>query len=127
MEIGTARVEGAEEKMEIRGRDLVTGLPKTIEITSKEISESLREAIISIVDGVKKTLEQTPPELSADVMERGIVLTGGGALLRNLDKVISDETNMPVFIAENPLDCVAIGTGKALDNIDLIRAQQVRG
>jgi rod shape-determining protein MreB and related proteins len=126
MEIGTARAEGPVETMEIRGRDLVTGLPKTIEITSDEISKSLHEAIISIVDGVKKTLEQTPPELSADVMERGIVLTGGGALLRNLDKVISDETKMPVFIAENPLDCVAIGTGKALDNIDLIRSQQLK-
>ena len=123
VEIGTARAEGPTETMEIRGRDLVTGLPKTIEITSEEISKSLNEAIASIVDGVKKTLEQTPPELSADVMERGIVLTGGGALLRNLDKVISDETKMPVFIAENPLDCVAIGPGKALDNIDLIRAQ----
>jgi len=124
VEIGTARAEGPAETMEIRGRDLVTGLPKTIEITSDEISKSLHEAIVAILDGVKKTLEQTPPELSADVMERGIVLTGGGALLRNLDKVISDETKMPVFIAESPLDCVAIGTGKALDNIDLIRAQQ---
>ena len=76
---------------------------------------------MQLLNGVKKTLEQTPPELSADVMERGIVLTGGGALLRNLDKVISDETNMPVFIAEDPLDCVAIGTGKALDNIDLFK------
>jgi len=127
IEIGTARVESDNiEKMEIRGRDLVTGLPKTIEITSQEISDSLKEAIASIIDGVKKTLEQTPPELSADVMERGIVLTGGGALLRNLDKVISDETKMPVFIAENPLDCVAIGTGKALDHIDLVRSQQLK-
>lgn len=126
VEIGTARAEGPAETMEIRGRDLLTGLPKTIEITSDEISKSLHEAIAAILDGVKKTLEQTPPELSADVMERGIVLTGGGALLRNLDKVISDETKMPVFIAEDPLDCVAIGTGKALDNIDLIRAQQVK-
>lgn len=127
MEIGTALAEGSEEKMDIRGRDLLTGLPKTIEISSKEISESLREAVSSIIDGVRKTLEQTPPELSADVMERGIVLTGGGALLTNLDKVISQETNMPVFIAEDPLDCVAIGTGKALDHIDLIRQQQVKG
>jgi len=126
VEIGTARVEDVNEMMEIRGRDLLTGLPKTIEITAKEISESLREAITAIIDGVKKTLEQTPPELSADVMERGIVLTGGGALLRNLDKVISDETHMPVFIAEDPLDCVAIGTGKALDHIDLIRSQQMK-
>lgn len=126
VEIGTARAEGPAETMEIRGRDLLTGLPKTIEITSDEISKSLHEAIVVILDGVKKTLEQTPPELSADVMERGIVLTGGGALLRNLDKVISDETKMPVFIAEDPLDCVAIGTGKALDNIALIRAQQLK-
>jgi len=126
VEIGTALAEGPAETMEIRGRDLLTGLPKTIEITSDEISKSLHEAIVVILDGVKKTLEQTPPELSADVMERGIVLTGGGALLRNLDKVISDETKMPVFIAEDPLDCVAIGTGKALDNIALIRAQQLK-
>ncbi|MED3660980.1 rod shape-determining protein [Ureibacillus sp. FSL K6-8385] len=126
MEIGTARVDDVDETMEIRGRDLVTGLPKTIVISASEISESLKEAIAAIIDGVKKTLEKTPPELSADVMERGIVLTGGGALLRNLDKVISDETKMPVFIAENPLDCVAIGTGKALEHIDLIRSQQLK-
>lgn len=125
VEIGSAKSSPNEEqKMEIRGRDLVTGLPKTIEISSIEIADSLRESIASIVDGVKKTLEQTPPELSADVMERGIVLTGGGALLRNLDKVISDETNMPVFIAENPLDCVAIGTGMSLDHIDVMKQHQ---
>lgn len=127
MEIGTALVDAENEKMEIRGRDLVTGLPKTIEISAEEISESLKECIGAIVDGVKRTLEQTPPELAADLMERGIVLTGGGALLRNLDKVISIETQMPVFIAENPLDCVAIGTGKALDHIDLVRSQQMKG
>ncbi|MBK3493435.1 rod shape-determining protein [Viridibacillus sp. YIM B01967] len=127
MEIGSASTEGPEERMEIRGRDLVTGLPKTIEISSIEIAEALRESISAIIDGVKKTLEQTPPELSADVMERGIVLTGGGALLKSLDKVISGETNMPVFIAENPLDCVAIGTGMALDHIDLVRRQQTKG
>lgn len=122
MEIGSASTEGSpEETMEIRGRDLVTGLPKTIEISSVEVVEALRESIVAIIAGVKKTLEQTPPELSADVMERGIVLTGGGALLKNLDKVISDETNMPVFIAETPLDCVAMGTGMALDNIELVK------
>ena len=127
MEIGAARVTTPEEKavkMDIRGRDLLTGLPKTIEISSEEIAEALKESVLSIIEGVKKTLETTPPELSADVMERGIVLTGGGALLKNLDKVISDETQMPVMIAENPLDCVAIGTGKALDNIDQIRRMQ---
>ncbi|WP_419959126.1 rod shape-determining protein [Psychrobacillus sp. BM2] len=126
IEIGSARVTDQEEKMDIRGRDLVTGLPKTIEITSKEISNALRESISSIIDGVKKTLEQTPPELSADVMERGIMLTGGGALLKNLDKVISDQTNMPVFIAEDPLDCVAIGTGKALDHMNILKRQQTK-
>ncbi|SDM80368.1 rod shape-determining protein MreB [Psychrobacillus sp. OK028] len=126
IEIGSARVTENEEKMDIRGRDLVTGLPKTIEITSKEISNALRESISSIIDGVKKTLEQTPPELSADVTERGIMLTGGGALLKNLDKVISDQTNMPVFIAEDPLDCVAIGTGKALDHMNVLKRQQTK-
>lgn len=126
IEIGSAKVSAKPEKMEIRGRDLLTGLPKTLEISSDEIVEALRESILQIIEGVKKTLEATPPELSADVMERGIVLTGGGALLENLDKVISDETNMPVFIAEDPLDCVAIGTGKALDNFEVIKKMQVR-
>ncbi|MFC7364718.1 MULTISPECIES: rod shape-determining protein [Bhargavaea] len=126
IEIGSAKVTDKPEKMEIRGRDLLTGLPKTIEISSEEIAEALKESITAIIDGVKKTLEHTPPELSADVMERGIVLTGGGALLANLDKVIAEETNMPVSIAEDPLDCVAIGTGKALDNFDVIKKQQAR-
>lgn len=126
IEIGSANVTEKPEKMEIRGRDLLTGLPKTIEISSEEIAEALKESITAIIDGVKKTLEHTPPELAADVMERGIVLTGGGALLSNLDKVIAEETNMPVSIAEDPLDCVAIGTGKALDNFDVIKKQQAR-
>lgn len=127
MEIGSASILGEEtEKMEIRGRDLLTGLPKTLEITSDEVAEALNESISRIIEGVKKTLETTPPELSSDVMERGIVLTGGGALLKNLDKVISEETNMPVFIAEEPLDSVAIGTGKALDNFDLIKKMQAK-
>lgn len=124
LEIGSAKVEEETEKMEIRGRDLLTGLPKTIEISSDEIAQALRESILHIIEGVKKTLETTPPELSSDVMERGIVLTGGGALLRSLDKVISEETNMPVFIADEPLDSVAIGTGKALDNFDVIKKMQ---
>lgn len=126
IEIGSAQVSDEKEKMEIRGRDLLTGLPKTLEITSDEIASALRESITQIIEGVKKTLETTPPELSSDVMERGIVLTGGGALLRDLDKVISEETNMPVFIADEPLDCVAIGTGKALDNFDVIKKMQAR-
>ncbi|QQZ10717.1 rod shape-determining protein [Heyndrickxia vini] len=121
MEIGSAGEPEGIEPMEIRGRDLLTGLPKTIEITAEEISMALHDTVHAIVDAVKGTLEQTPPELAADIMDRGIVLTGGGALLRNLDKVISKETNMPVLIAENPLDCVAIGTGNALEHIDLFK------
>ena len=121
MEIGSAGEPDGIENMEIRGRDLLTGLPKTIEITAKEISNALKDTVLSIVDAVKVTLERTPPELAADIMDRGIVLTGGGALLHNMDKVISEETNMPVLIAENPLDCVAIGTGKALDHIHLFK------
>ncbi|KEZ51170.1 MULTISPECIES: rod shape-determining protein [Metabacillus] len=123
MEIGSAGSPEGVENMDIRGRDLLTGLPKTIEITAKEIAEALRDTVNSIVDSVKNTLEKTPPELAADIMDRGIVLTGGGALLRNIDKVISEETNMPVLIAENPLDCVAVGTGKALEHIHLFKTK----
>ncbi|ETI70311.1 rod shape-determining protein [Neobacillus vireti] len=121
VEVGSAGTPDGIENMEIRGRDLLTGLPKTIEITAKEIAAALNDTVFAIVEAVKNTLEKTPPELAADIMDRGIVLTGGGALLRNLDKVISEETKMPVLIAENPLDCVAIGTGKALDHIHLFK------
>ncbi|AKO94285.1 MULTISPECIES: rod shape-determining protein [Priestia] len=121
VEIGSASTPEDVENMEIRGRDLLTGLPKTIEISADEIADALKDTVQAIIDSVKSTLEQTPPELAADIMDRGIVLTGGGALLRNLDKMISDETSMPVVIAEDPLDCVAIGTGKALEHIDLFK------
>ncbi|ALS26986.1 rod shape-determining protein [Paenibacillus cisolokensis] len=121
MDIGTALPLEKTESMEIRGRDLVTGLPKTLSITSDEITEALTDTVNAIVEAVKITLEKCPPELSADIMDRGIVLTGGGALLRNLDKLLARETGMPVIVAENPLDCVAIGTGRALDNIHLFK------
>lgn len=121
LEIGSAGEPEGIEPMEIRGRDLVSGLPKTVLIQPEEIADALKDTVDAIVESVKNTLEKTPPELAADIMDRGIVLTGGGALLRNLDKVISEETNMPVLVAEDPLDCVAIGTGKALDNIDLFK------
>ncbi|MBM7584843.1 rod shape-determining protein MreB [Bacillus pakistanensis] len=121
LEIGSAADSEGIEAMDVRGRDLLTGLPKTLEITADEIGKALHDTVFAIVDAVKSTLETTPPELAADIMDRGIVLTGGGALLRNLDKIISDETKMPVLIAENPLDCVAIGTGKALDHIHLFK------
>ncbi|WP_317644380.1 rod shape-determining protein [Sporosarcina sp. GW1-11] len=123
-EIGSAFDLEKTEKMDIHGRDLLTGLPKTMEITSQEIVIALKEPVAAVIEGMRSTLEKTPPELASDVMDRGLVLTGGGSLLRNLDKAISEETKMPVFIAENPLDCVVIGTGKALENIDLIRKIQ---
>jgi rod shape-determining protein MreB len=123
MDIGSALPLDEVQSVEIRGRDLVTGLPKTIAITSDEITEALADTTNAIAEAVKLTLERTPPELAADIMDRGIVLTGGGALLRNLDKLLARETGMPVLVAENPLDCVAIGTGKALENIDLLRSR----
>ncbi|MBU3536976.1 rod shape-determining protein, partial [Alkalihalobacillus clausii] len=124
LEIGSASSDDEQNgEMDIRGRDLLTGLPKTITVTAEEISNALADTVATIIDGVKSTLEQSPPELAADIMDRGIVLTGGGALLRNLDKVLSEETNMPVIVAEEPLDCVAIGTGKALENIHLFRGK----
>jgi len=119
--IGSADRQANNEFMDVRGRDLVTGLPKTISVRSSEISEALVETVASILDAVKITLEKSPPELAADIMERGIVLTGGGALLRNLNHVLSEDTGIPVIVAENPLDCVAIGTGQALDNYDMYR------
>jgi len=122
-EIGCAGNPDPTEEMDIRGRDLVTGLPKTISIHSEEITSALADTVTQIIQAVKNTLEQSPPELAADIMDRGIVLTGGGALLRNLDKVLSDETNMPVLVSEDPLDCVAIGTGRALENLHLFRSK----
>ena len=106
--IGSTFKEDQESNMQIRGRDLISGLPKTVEISSTEVREALKEPISSIVDAIKSTLEKTPPELASDIMENGIMLTGGGALLRGLDKLIKQETGMPVTIAEGPLDCVAL-------------------
>jgi rod shape-determining protein MreB len=119
LEIGSAIPLEDPETLEIRGRDLLTGLPKTITVTSDEVAEALADPVNSIVETVKITLERCPPELSADIMDRGIVLTGGGALLRNLDRLLAAETGMPVIVADHPLDCVAIGTGRALENLHL--------
>jgi rod shape-determining protein MreB len=123
LDIGSALPLEQEQSVEIRGRDLVTGLPKTIPISSGEVTEALTDTVGAIVDAVKVTLERCPPELSADIMDRGIVLTGGGGLLRNLDKLLARETGMPVIVAENALDCVAIGTGRALENIHLFKTR----
>ena len=103
--------------MEIKGRDLVAGVPKNIKVSSAQIREALAEPIASIIDAVRLSLEQTPPELASDILDRGIVLTGGGALLRGLDKRIRQETNLPVIVADDPLTCVARGTGYVLENM----------
>lgn len=125
IELGSASVEASRalENMDIRGRDLLTGLPKTISIPAEDVSEAIKEVIDGIIVAVKATLEDTSPEISADVIDRGIVLTGGGALLKNLSDVIAEETEVPVFVASSPLDCVAIGTGEALNHLDLYKKQ----
>jgi rod shape-determining protein MreB len=120
MTIGNAYPKPKEEYMEVRGRDLITGLPKNITLSSSEINEALKEPINAIVDSIKYTLEKTPPELAADIMDKGIMRAGGGALLSGLDTLIKEETGMPVTIAENPLDCVAIGAGKVLEEIEAL-------
>ena len=121
IEIGCAMPLMTEESMEIRGRDLNTGLPRNITITSTQIMGALKESVGRIVEAVKMTLEKTPPELAADLVEKGIVLTGGGALLKNLDKLLIKETNMPVFVAEDPLECVVRGTGKVLEELERLK------
>lgn len=119
--IGTAFPTGRDETMDIRGRDLVSGLPKTMSISSNETREALAESVALIVHCVKSVLEGTPPELAADIMDRGIVMTGGGSLLFGLDKLINQETGIPTYLAEDPLSCVALGTGKALDALENIQ------
>ena len=121
MNIGSADREKEKQNMEISGRNLVSGLPKTIEISSTEIYEALKESVGKIIEAIKTALEETPPELASDIIEQSIVLTGGGALLDGIDKAITEETGMPVRLADNPLDCVAIGTGLALENIDKLK------
>ena len=120
--IGSAFPLEREEKMEIRGRDLVSGLPKTIEVNSIHIRDALSEPVGAIIDSIKQTLEATPPELAADIMEYGITLTGGGAYLRGFDLLITDETGMPVNVAHEPLNCVALGTGMVLEQIDKLKS-----
>ncbi|WP_028318869.1 rod shape-determining protein [Desulfobulbus elongatus] len=119
--IGNVLPEEPYETMEIKGRDLVAGVPKTLTITSKEIQAAIAEQVDVIVDAVRVALEQTPPELSADIVDQGIVLTGGGALLKNLDKRLKLETGMPIIVADDPLSSVVLGSGQALDNIEILR------
>ena len=119
--VGTAYTREEEVSMDIRGRDLVSGLPKTITIGSEEMREALAETISTIIEAVRAILEKTPPELAADISDKGIFMTGGGALLYGLDKLMEEKTGVPVYVAENAISCVAYGTGKALENLDLLQ------
>jgi len=121
IDIGSALIGENEGQKEIRGRDQVSGLPKTISVKSSEVQKALREPIENIIEAVKMTLEKTPPELSSDVMDRGIILTGGGVLLQSLTELIKKETEIPVHLAEDPLDSVVQGTGIALEEIDSLK------
>lgn len=122
MQIGCAMPLMTEASMEVRGRDLNTGLPRNEIITSSQVQEALKYSIAEIVESVKQTLEKTPPELASDIMEKGIVLAGGGALIQNLDKLLSSKTGMPVYVAEEPLDCVVKGTGKTLEDLERLKS-----
>ena len=121
IQIGCAMPLMTETDMEIRGRDLTDGLPRNEKISSVQVQEAISESIQKIVEVVKSTLEKTPPELASDIMEKGIVLAGGGALIKNLDKLLSMETGMPVYVAEQPLDCVVRGTGKTLEDLENLK------
>jgi rod shape-determining protein MreB len=114
-------VPGEHLTMEVKGRDLIVGIPKTILVTGEEIREALREPIMAIVSAVHTCLEQIPPELAADIVDKGIVLTGGGALLRGLDLLLRQETDLPITVGDDPLSCVALGTGKVLDELELLK------
>lgn len=119
--IGSAYPTGEEEFLDVRGRDLVTGLPRTLRISSEEVRKALAEPVAAIIEAIKVTLENTPPELAADIMDRGIVMTGGGSLLKGLDVLVSKETGMPVHVSDEPLLCVVRGTGKVLDELGILK------
>ena len=121
IKIGTALPEKEEKKLEIRGRDLISGLPKTIKVSSNEVCEAISDVLNEVIQNVKSVLRETPPEISADIMDKGMILSGGGALLRNIEEKISQATGVPCFIAEEPLLCVAKGTGVVLENLDIYK------
>jgi rod shape-determining protein MreB and related proteins len=125
IEIATVFEGARQESIDIRGRDMVSGLPRTITVYSEEIEEALRESVALIVQAARTVLEQTPPELSADIIDRGIILTGGGALLHGIDQLLAEQLKVPVFIAEDPMGCVAKGTGIMLENIDKLEKRKV--
>ncbi|MBI4561921.1 MAG: rod shape-determining protein, partial [Candidatus Rokubacteria bacterium] len=122
IKLGSAYPMGGERQtMEVKGRDLIDGIPKVVLITDEELREALREPVATILETVRTCLERTPPELAADIVDKGIVLTGGGALLRGLDNLLRQETNLPISVSDDPLFCVALGTGKVLDELDLLK------
>ncbi len=121
MTIGSAYPEGEEQQMEVKGRDIVSGIPKTVRISSAEVREAIQEPIAAVVDAVRQALERTPPELASDIVDRGIVMTGGGALLRGLDSLLRENTNLPINVDEEPLTCVVRGTGRILDDPEKYR------
>jgi rod shape-determining protein MreB len=126
LEVGSAYPMAEEVQTEIRGRDMVSGLPKTVVITSEEVRTALEEPLSTIVEAVKETLDRTPPELSSDIMDRGIMLAGGGSLLRGLDERLREETQMPAHLAESPLTCVAVGSGRSLEEFEVIHRMNSR-
>ncbi|EKE10894.1 MAG: hypothetical protein ACD_15C00182G0001, partial [uncultured bacterium] len=121
IEIGSAIAQVKEEYMEIRGRDLMGGLPKTVKISSNEVTEALQDELREVINAIKKVFQETPPELAADIMDKGMVLSGGGALLRNLDQLITKTIGVPCYVADDPLFCVIKGTGISLDNLELYK------
>lgn len=121
IQIGSAYASDHEQSMEVKGRDLVTGMPRKVVVNSEEIREALKEPVLAIVRSIRDTLERTPPELSADLVDQGLVLAGGGALLRGMDKLIAKEIDIPVRVAEDPLTAVAKGTGVILENLDRLK------
>jgi len=129
IQVGTAYPNGAsEKKYEIKGRDLISGLPRAVIITRTQAHDAIKETLEAVVGAVKEVLESTPPELSADIVNKGIVMTGGGALLHGMDRLLSEETGLPVYVADDPLSCVARGTGRALGMINILaKDNKVRG
>ena len=120
-EIGSAIAQVKEEHMEVRGRDLMGGLPKTIKISSNEVTEALQDELREVINAIKKVFQETPPELAADIMDKGMILSGGGALLRNLDQLITKTIGVPCYVADDPLFCVIKGIGIALDNLEVYK------
>ncbi|MCL6614989.1 MAG: rod shape-determining protein [Firmicutes bacterium] len=127
IQIGSAYPEGEGKSMEIKGRDLVTGLPRTIKFTSADTFQAISEPITAIIDGIKSVLERTPPELASDIVDKGIVLTGGGALLHGFTRLLSEETEIPIHLAEDPMSCVVLGTGKVLESMDELKSSLIVG